>query len=258
MNLPLTSGAQYLYLDPSRKFVAFNQGLYPSTLQVQSVTEKVSQNALIQLTSANQPAWNANALQGTYSARNNPGSRDPVPPGRPGLVFSGSQYLSYNNLASTFAGAEVPVTVVSVISAASAGGTIWSLASTAGATPKLSLSYASSTLTFSEANGSTSTVTAASNTSVHVITATKTANALTLRVDGAQVSTGALTAGTENFNTFTVGALNSNGSVSSQFNGNLGFLGVYSGSADIYAVETYLLLYFGVIRGPSAGLNQGF
>lgn len=258
MRLPATSAPLTFLMDPSRAFVSFNQFAYP-TLKAQSIVNRALDTAIIQNTSAAQPVWNQALLAGTYSFRNYPGypGASGFNAGKAGLSFSGAQYLSYNDLSSSYAGAEVPVTVVCQVACGSSGGTIWSFGN--ASTPVLKLSYGSGTLTLSETNGSgTFSAAATVDTAVHVITATRVANTLYLRVDGAAAANHSITAGTEAFTTFTVGALNSAGSVSAQFNGSLGMLAVYSGAADINSVETFMLQDAGVIRGPTSGTNSGF
>lgn len=259
MRFPATSAAINFLMDPARKNVLFNQFAYPA-LQVQSVMNKATNMAIIQSTGSNQPVWSANAIQGTYSARNNPGVLGSYSPaGIAGLKFSGSQYLEQDSVASVFAAPESALTVVAVVSPASSGGTIWAFADSTD-TYKLSLSYSAGSLSLSEVNshGTYSTTFAITHDTVHVVTAIRSNNTLVLRVDGSQVGTAAVTAGTAVPTTFTVGALNSNGSVSSQFNGALGKVAVYQGAADVYQVETFLLLEAGVVRGASYGLNSGF
>lgn len=258
MRLPATSAPLTFLMDPSRKYVQFNQFAYPA-LQALSVFNRATDTAVIQSTSANQPVWSQAQIAGTYSGRNYPGYPGVagVSPGIPGLLFSGSQYMESNDLAALYAGAEVPVTVTCQVACGSSGGTIWSFGS--ANTRKLSLSYAGGTLSFTEINGSgTFTAAATVDTAVHTITATRANGFVTLRVDGAQAATTAVTASTQTFTTFAVGALHTNGSVSSQFNGSIGKLAVYSGAADVLSVETFMLQDAGVIRGPSSGINSGF
>jgi len=262
MQLPATSAAINFLMDPARKYVLFNQFAYPA-LQVQSVINRATDFAVIQQTGANQPVWKANAVQGTYSYVNNPGVLGSfLPAGIDGLVFSGSQYLSHNSIASAsdFATPEAGVTVVSVVNPASSGGTIWSFADATDGY-SVSLSYSSGAFHLSETNTHGTFTASATETvaNTYVVTAIRAGGALTLRVNSAVVAGPvAVTAGTVVPTTFTVGGLNSSGSVSSEFNGTLGVMAVYTGAADIYQVETFLLQKTGIILGASQGINSGF
>lgn len=260
MHVPQTSAPMYFYMDPSERFVQFNQFSLP-TLQAFSVINRATELPIIQTTTALQPVWAKGQLAGPFIANSSSGTiaSSGTSGGAAGLVFSGAAFLEYDQLASTFSGAETPMTIVCQTACGSSGGTIWSLASTSSTTPKLSLSYSGGTLSLTEVNGNgTFTTSATVDTNVHVITAIRANNTLTLRLDSAVIGTPtAITAGTENFNTFVLGALNSNGSVSSQFNGKMGKVLAYGGSADIYPLETELLLQLGIIRSPSSGINSG-
>jgi hypothetical protein len=253
MRYPSTSAALLFLLDPARRYVNFNQFAYPA-LQAQSIIEKATQAAVIQNTSAAQPLWSGSAINSTYTAVNIPGSY----PGVAGLTFSGSQYMKYDNLSSSATGTETPLTVVCVASCGASGGTLWSFGD--ASTDVFSLSYSGGTLTLKEVNSSATFTAAATVTAstFHVFTAIRAANKIILRVDSVAGSPTSVTAEAEPFTTFTVGALNSGGSVSSQFNGVLGKVAVYAGAADIYQVETELLLATGVIQGASVNTNPGF
>lgn len=253
MRTPATSSAQTFYLDPTRRNVIFNQFAYP-TLQALSVFNKANDTAVIQGTSNLQPVWSGSLLAGTYVGRNNPEAT-----GISGLLFSGSQYMKYDSLATTYATPELALTVVCMVSCASTGGTVWGFGDPSD-TYTLSLSYAGGTLSLSEVNshGTFTASATVTHDTVHVVTAIRVGNTLTLRVDQLAGSAVAVTAGTAVPTTFTVGALNSNGSVSSQFNGSIGKLAVYSGSADVFGVEVAWLQDLGVIRGPTSGTNTGF
>jgi hypothetical protein len=258
MRLPSTSAANLFLLDPARRFVNFNQGAYPA-LQALSVLNRANDAAVIQASSSAQPIWANNAIGGAYVARNNPGIELQYTAGISGLKFSGAQFLEYDALAASFSGTEMPLTVVCQAQCASAGGTIWGFGG-AGATPKLSLSYSGGTLSLTEVSSAgTTTVSATLDTNAHCITAVRSGNGLALRIDSASAAAPvSLTPVASTYTTFCVGAVNSGGSVSGQFNGALGKLAVYAGVADVYQVETYMLLNAGIIRGASSGLNSGF
>lgn len=266
LHLPSTSAGCVLLLDPSRRNVLFNQFAYP-TLKVQSVNNRATDMPVIQSSGAAQPGWAGNLIQGTYAWMNNPGTARLLPPGLPGLSFTAAstQYLPYNSIAS-FANNEANVTVVAVVSGLNTGvGTVFGFGA-AGATPKLSLSASGGTLSLVESNGSTFTASHAITAGVHVVTAARANNSLVLRIDGAQVATATVTGASESFTTFTVGAVNSGGSVGTYLTGSLGPLAVYKGPAnglgnglaDVFSVETYLLQRYGVIRGATSGANSGF
>lgn len=254
MRTPATSAPAYLYLDPAERFILLNSFALP-TLQIVSVANRVNDSApVIQSTGSLQPVWAKSVLGGTFISTNLPETT-----GLSGLTYSGAQYLPYNSLSTVFSGSETPVAIVCQVAAASAGGTIWSLASSSASTPKLSLSYSGGVLSFTEVNGNgTFTTSTTLDTNVHVVSAVKVGSTISLRVDGAAVgSPTTITATSETYNTFTIGALNSNGSVSSQFNGTMGKVLVYGAPADIFAVEIELLIAVGIIRSASSGINQG-
>jgi hypothetical protein len=260
MRLPATSAPLTFLISPYRKGILFNQFAYPA-LQVQSVMNAATMLPVIQNTGTNQPVWSQNALAGPYVATNAPGSPgvNNAAAGIPGFVFSGSQYFEYDTLASSYSTPESALTVVCQVAPATSGGTVWSFADATDGY-SLSLSYSGGNLVLAETNvhGTFSTSYAVTHGTLHVVTAIRSNNVLSLRVDGSQVGTAAVTAGTVVPTTFVVGALNSGGSVSSEFNGTLGSLAVYTGSADIYSVETFMLLEPGIILGPSSGINSGF
>ena len=275
VSLPLTSAPCYFFITGERRDIAFNQFAYPA-LQVQSVINRATEHAVTQNTSSAQPLHVGSGIQGTYSWQNNPGSggnsaSSSATPGRSALSFATSQYFEHDGIATAtgagagaFNGAEMPITVVAAVSGLSTG-TVFGFAATGSATPKLSLSVSGGTLSWTQAStAGTFTASVAISTGAHVVTATKANGSLTLRVDSAQVATTAVTAASETFNTFCVGALNSNGAVSSYLTGSLGTLAVYgaqgntTGMADIFQVETYLLEQYGIIRSASSGINSGF
>jgi hypothetical protein len=256
--MPQTSAALVCLAEAGRKFVQFNQNAYP-TIQVLSVLNRATEKAIVQSTGSLQPTWASNAIQGTYSYVNNPGTLYEIPVGVPGLTFSGGQYLEQDSVASIFATPESAVTVTCLVVPKTAGGTIWSFADATDGY-YLSLSYASGSVVLKETNthGTFSTSFAVVAGTVNVITAIRNNNTLTLRVNSGVSGTASVTAGTVVPTTFVIGALNSNGSVSSQLTGIIGKVAVYIGSADIYQVETYMLLEAGVILGASQGINSGF
>lgn len=267
---PSTSSPLHFLITGERRDIAFNQFAYPA-LQVQSVLNRATSLAVIQGTSAAQPLHAGSGIKGTYSWQNNPGaggnaSSSSTSPGRAALSFATSQYLEFDTLATNgaFNGTEAPMTVVAVVSGLSTGA-VFSFAATGAATPKLSLSVSGGTLSFTQVSSAgTATASVAIDTNAHVVTATKANGALTLRVDSAQVATAAVTAASETFNTFCVGAVNSNGTVGTYLTGSLGTLAVYgtqgntTGMADVFQVETYLLEQYGIIRSASSGINSGF
>ena len=255
MRFPQTSAALFLYMDPAQKFVAFNQFAYP-TLQIQSVVNRATEVGMIQTTTAAQPVWSSTAIAGTYVARNNPEAT-----GMPGLVFAGAQYIEHDAIATALATAETAFSTTCTVAPGVSNGTIWSLCDgTSGY--YVSLAYTSgTTLAFKEvnSNGTYTTSVAMTAASVHVVSTIRSANILTLRVDGAVAGSPAtVTAGTAVPSKFIVGALNASGSLATYFNGTLGKLAVFKGSADIDAVETYMLMQSGIIRGPTSGTNYGF
>jgi hypothetical protein len=258
--LPSTSAACVLLLDPERRNILFNQFAYPS-LKVQAVNNRATDKPVIQNTAAAQPVWLANAVQGTYSWRNNPSTPTPaqLPPGKAGLVFAGAAYLEYDSVAS-FANNEANVSVVAVVDGLTSGD-VFAFGG-AGATPALSLSVSAGTLSLTEVNSNgTFTASHAIDGYAHVVTASRINGSLFLRIDGAQVATHAVTGASESFTTFVVGASNFSGAVGNKLTGTLGPVAVYSGGpqgADVYQVETYLLVRFGVIRGASQGKESGF
>lgn len=136
-------------------------------------------------------------------------------------------------------------------------GTVWGFGTAAG-TPYYKLSFSGSTLTLTESTGpATATATITAST-VHVVTAVKTATSITLRVDGAQISTTAISPSVTPYTTFCVGAVNVGGAATLNYNGVLGKLVVYPGQADVLQVETEFLVQAGVIRGTTSGTNSGF
>lgn len=259
MRFPATSAPQYFFLDAGRKFVQLNQFTYP-TLQALSVVNRATGNAVIQSTGSLQPTWSGNALQGPYSYINNPGVLGSTPAGIGGFTFAGAAYFEQDSVATSAAGsAEAALTVVCTVNAASSGGVVWSFAD-ATTDGYLYLSYGSGAFSFTEENThgtftASATVTAATT---HVVTCTRAGGNLVMRVDQAAGSPVAVTAGAETYTTFCVGALNSNATIVKQFNGVIGHLAVYGGSADIDEVEVFLLQAAGIILGPTSGTNTGF
>jgi hypothetical protein len=262
MRFPATSAPQYFFLDSARRYVQFNQFTYPA-LQTLSVVNRATGNAVIQNTSGSQPIWAGNALQGPYSARNNPGAAPTTSltnAGVSGLTFAGGQYLEHDSVATTLGGsAESALTVVCSVNPASAGGVVWGFgdATTDG---YLYLSYGSGAFSFTEENTNSIYTASATSTAATtaVVTCTRANASLTLRVNQVATSPVTVVAGVEKYTTFCVGALSSNATITKQFNGVVGEVAVYGGAADVYEVETYLLQHAGVIRGPTSGTNTGF
>lgn len=252
MRAPATSAPVFLYMNPAERYVQLNSFAFP-TLQVLSLQNLVSATPIIQNTGTAQPVWSKTAIGGQYYSTIFPGSTSTT-----GLIFSGTQSLSYDSLGTVFSGGETPLSVVMQVACGSSGGTLFSIASSSATTPRITLSYSAGTLTLTEvnSNGSFSTSTTV-DTNLHVVSAVRTNNTLSLRVDNAAVGSPAtITAGTETFNTCTIGALNNNGSVSSQFNGTIGKMIVLGGSAaDIYPTEIEFLMTAGLLRSPSSGIN---
>jgi hypothetical protein len=257
---PSTAAPLFFLMTSSRQNnVLFNQGAYPA-LQARSFINQANQTAVVQGTSAAQPNWSGSAWTAPYV--------DFVYPGTPSLsalTFNGSsQYFEYDSLAGTFSGAEIPVTMTCEVTCNAGGGTICAFGN--ASTALLSLSYSDGYISLTETNNhGTYTATTTMSAAAHVITAVRANNTLTLRVDGKQVATASVASpGTQAFTTFCVGAQNSSGSVSTYFNGNMRRLSVFGGVkngnsvADIYRVETYMLLDGGLIRGASQGLQAGF
>src|ERR1017187_2272878 len=255
MRLPKTSATNLFLLDAKRKYINFAQA-NPSSLLALGVLNRANDTYFTQTTALAQPAWSVNALLGTYAARNNPGAQVPeTTVGVEGLTFNGTaQYLEYDTLATNFSGTETAFTVVSLAScsAPSTGtNTVWSAAATGASTPILSLHATGGNIVFTEvSSGGTITATAATDTSPHVVTCIRTGTNIIIRVDGVVAATTAISSpASQTYNTFCVGSQNSNGSNGSFFTGSIGTVSMYLGSADIKAVEAYLLLAYGLQRG---------
>lgn len=250
MKIPQLSGPLYLLMQPSFKYA-----LTDANNKCSSVINRATELPVLQLTAASQPTL-AQTAAGQWRSTNFPKSTTIS-----ALVFSGAQYMSHDVLATRFSGAEPPLTVLSVASCTSpATGTqtIWSFV---GAGTSLVLQYNSSNIVLKEVNGSgTFTVTVATDTKLHVFTAVRSATTLTLRIDGVQAGTTALTANTETFTTFSVGGTNTAGTVSNFLTGAIATtvvagLAVNSG---IYPVEIDQLVATGIIRSATSGTNVGF
>lgn len=253
MQLPQTSAANLFRFSADAKYV-----LTDASNNCSSVINLATQLPVLQGTLANQPLWSRRGLGGTYFFTNFPGKDAPGSVGQDALSFTAasSQFMTYNALSASAAGAEVPLTVCCAVSCATptsaTARTVWSFGA-AGANPLLTLKYVSSTLVLTQiSDGATHTTTATdtpfTDTGVHVVSAVKTGTALNLRVDGVQVATAAITAGTETFTTFTVGALGISGTTSLYFDGLIGTMVAYAGVADIQDVETYLMAEYGISR----------
>jgi hypothetical protein len=251
MKFPVSSAPIYFLMQPSFKYA-----LTDVNNKCSSVINRITQFSIIQPTSSLQPTLTGSGLAGPFRSTNTPEST-----GISSLVFGGSQYMEHDGLAARYAGAEVPLTIMAVASCTSPStGTqvVWALGS-AGTTPILSLQYNGGNIVLKQiSSAGTATCTFATDAKLHVFTATKSATALTLRVDGVQVATAAITAATENFTTFVVGAQNNNGSVSNFLTGTTATIAAYGGVADVYAAEIDQLVGAGIIRSPSQGLNTGF
>lgn len=247
MKLPSTSAPQYLYFNPSARYTLFDKNLNAT-----SVINKITELPVVAGTVA--PIWNGSALLGTYFSQNW-GSNTGLP--AISCTAASSQYMTYNQLATSVSGAETNFTMCAMVSCNSPSSatarTVWGFGS-AGTTPKLSLQYQSGSLKLIEVNGSgTFTASVATDSNVHVVTAIRNNNTLILRVDGVQVSTASITAGTEAFTTFSIGALNFNGSVATYFDGNIGQMFCYGGNgngniADTAGVETFMMAACGNSR----------
>ena len=265
MRLPSTSAASTFRISAGRRNVLFNPGTYAttatgSTLQVLSViNEAGKQDAVIQSTASAQPTWSGTAMSAPFLlAGSGTGSTNALS-ASPAFIFAPTQYFEYDTLASQYAGAELPVTMVAAVNPSSAGGTIMGFGDASTDVLKLSYSGGNIVLTETNSNGTFNSATdAVVAGTTCIVTGIRANGILTLRVNGAKIATQAVTAGTEPFTTFCVGALNTAGSVSLGFTGQIGEVLVYSGNADVYSVESELLLKYGVIRGLTSGTNSGF
>lgn len=263
MRTPSTSAGCYFFMDPSKKYVqlASAYGNTATALQVGTLTDRISGKPITAGSSA-APVWASNSFYGTF-AKYGSGSGSHLANQQAGLTFNGTtQCLEFDYLASTLAsGTEPSLTVVCQAQCTSAAGsnqTLWAFGG-AGTAPILQCAISDGYLVLTEHNGSTYTATytsftgfGANNTAANVITAVRTNNLLTLRVNGVQVQTAALTAATNTFTTFCVGALNSNGSTSDYFTGVIGKLIAYGspvgGIADIVDLEKDLMLDSGIVE----------
>jgi hypothetical protein len=289
MKLPLTSAANTFRISPSRKTILFNSGAYlttatSSTLQVQSVINEATQTAVIQNTAAAQPTWSGSAMVGaTFTYAGSPAgtvsilAQQPGGPGvnssnvaaSPAFIFNGtSQYFEYDTLAGQYPN-DAPVTVVATFNTSAAAGTIIGFGTTSNGHLLQLVVTSSTTVAFQEINGTatyTATASGLSENTTYVVTGIRANGFLTIRVNGSQATAVAIgTAGTDTYTTFAIGALNSNsaatptGSIYSGtfFAGQIAEVLVYSGNADIYAVEDELLLKYGLVLGLSSGKETG-
>lgn len=247
MRQPSTSAAMYLRMSAGARFVLFN-----SSLQVSSVLNRATELPIT--ATAAPPTWNGSGLAGPFLATNFPGAT-----GIAALNFASasSQFLRYDTLSGLFSGTENPITVCALVScstpASGTAQTVWGFGN--ASTTKLALQYLSGNLRLTETNGSgTFTTSNATDNGVHCITAIRANNTLTLRVDGVQVGTiTAITSNTEAFTTFCIGGLDTGGTVSLFFNGNVSDViafgaGQNGGMADIIDTETFLMKVGGVIQ----------
>lgn len=253
MQLPITSAPLYFLMDPDRKFVNFNQTTYP-TIQVASVLNRATELPIIQGTSSAQPVWSVAPLSGTYSWQANPSQQVPGTPGIPGMTFAGAQFLPFNSLGAKASGTEQPFTMVSqancVTFASGTAQTVWSFGSTSSATPKASLVYQSGLFKFSVTNSAgTFTASATADALTRTITCVNSGTTLTMISGGSVVATASITAAAETYNTFTIGALNSNGTTNAFFNGAIGKVLMYGGVADVTDVDLELRYKLGSLRG---------
>ena len=245
MYLPATAAPYAFLMSAGGRFVTIN-----SSLAVSAVVERVTNKAILQSNTNFQPTWGRTSLSGTFSSTNTPSTT-----GIAGLTFATNDSLEFDSLASELV-TNPNFTVTTVVNCPTATNstaqTVWGLGS-GTSTPTLALQYQSSNFNFTEVNSNgTYTASAATDNKTHVVTCIKNNNVLTLRVDGAQVATQNVTAaGVDQFSTFCIGGLNSNGSVSANFNGTLADVIVWFGAADVQATEAFLLQFAGVVRSTT-------
>jgi hypothetical protein len=259
MKIPSTSAGLYFHMSPEKKNVLLASALGNTTtaLQVGALTEKQSGLPITAATTSLNPIWGGSTFYGKYAAG---GSTTmvcaPLAGQQPGLTFNGtSQYLEFDALATNLAtGTDPPFTVVVQVQSTttSSNQTIFSFGSSSSGTP-LVVCYASNTSLVLKETNSNNTFTntySSFDQHSHVVTAVRASGALTLRVDGVQVATTALTAVSTTFNRFCIGAQNSNGTINNYFTGVIGkFLAFGSntgGIADIVDLEKDLMLEAGI------------
>jgi hypothetical protein len=263
MRLPQTAAPLFFCMETGRKFTTFNQTAYPA-LRVLSSVNRANDTPILQYNPGAQPLWKANALTGQYSARNNPGYQElsnstgtAGNAGVPGYIFDGAnRYVEYDTFASQFNGTNSSVTVCCTVQLASTSSpatqTIWAFGNTTN-TNLLQLYVTGGNFVFTDGVVSV-TCPLAADTNVHQLTAVRQGRTLAIYEDCRNQSA---TAGISSpvavaYNTMTVGALNSNGSVSNYLNGAVGSLLVYGGTqvgaADVGEVEIDLAAKAGVVR----------
>lgn len=263
MKTPTTSAPLYLFMDPAARYriLASASGNTTTALQVGSLTDRISGHSIVAGSSA-APIWSGSSFYGKYAAGAGTTSIcAPLAGQQAGVTFNGStQCLEYDTLASQLpTGSDPPLTMVVEIacSAPNSGTnqTLFSFGASGSGTPLLECYINGGSLVFTETNtGGTSTATYASfgttNTAAHVVTAVRTGTALTLRVDGVQVATAALTAASGTFNFFCIGARHSNASTINYFTGVIAHLLAFGsntgGIADIVDLEKELMLAAGI------------
>lgn len=227
MNLPFINAPLLAWFQPHGSYINRES----NSASVLSIIDRFNGLLAIQNTVANQPT--VTSLNNSYGA----------------ITFAGSSYMSCNTLGSQVSGKAFTVSFIAECSTPASGTplVVVSLGNSA-TTAKFQLAFASGNLTFTAVNDSaTSTsASAATDNKIHVYTILFDTTQWTVRVDGVQVLNHS-TASTFTTNLFTLGALNSNGSVSDNFLGGISDLVVYSGAiSEVGNVEAYLLNIAGI------------
>ena len=270
MNTPPSNSPLYLFLDPDPAYITLNgtsaatsTAGVAGTLQVTSVLNRAGITGVIapdSSTTSTQPTWSKIGLITPFETWDWPGSyyysgtgsvASPATTGTSGFVFTGTQYLSCDSIASSFSGTAVGITVVCVVQNGTSGtGTVWSLGGQGASGTSLELIYTTATnlRLIDNASGQHADITVTAGT-VYVVTAARSSSGLVLR---AQISTATtipptatsaeinliaanqttFTPTAATYSVFTIGALNTGTTASptvstSPFTGNIGQLLVF-------------------------------
>ena len=243
MFLPQLSAPVIFWYDPASAIVNRAGGT-----GVVSILDTVSGYSLAQLTTANQPVFNINGIQAgpqgivgsTYKNENYDLS----------FTAASTQYLTNANIGAALSKQDFTICWVSnVTSIAGTPGYVFSLGHSGAGTGMVAVAFGSGNATIAATNDSNTTVSHSTTDDgkAHAFTLVKQGTTLTMRRDGVQIQQLTTLSGTYTFDTFTLGALNTAGSVASPFGGNVlqiaGWLGAVAAPEP---VEVYLMAQSGV------------
>lgn len=237
MQLPLISQPVFAYFDATDSLKTYSN--YPS---ISNLADLVNNKFAKQSTNANQPTFNPKDISVPFYASSLVYA---------GIDFAGSQWLSCDPIASTLGAYTVVIAASCSTPASGTNLDLFGVGNT-GSTASTQVYFNSSSVNATDINDAATTVTTIGqgeiiDTKLHIYTMLVNSTSLTVRQDGYQILTATIS-GAHTFNTFTIGGLNSNGSVTNTFKGTIAEMVVFNAinGNDYVNIERYMMMKYGL------------